>query len=216
MLGGLNQANTPEGLKLLLISVVATTISILVHEFGHALVGRRLGGGHASITLWAFGGLAYNQGGRFTKSGHFWRIAAGPGAGFAFFILICLLLSLAFSPRDGWALPANLLFSGGFKVSPQAAEFFLGRYPILHLLYSLLWINFWWGMVNLLPVIPLDGGRIAELFIRPQKRVHQVAIVAAGGMAIYAAVGMQSIYTTLLFGYLAYRNYQSLKEYHWQ
>jgi stage IV sporulation protein FB len=216
LLGGVTHANSPEELKHVLFFMFATTISILVHEFGHALTGRRLGGGRANIVLWAFGGLAYNQGGRFTKSGNFWMTAAGPGAGFIFFLLICLGLTLAFGPSDAWELAAVTLFGSRPALSLNALAFFTSHMPVYHLLQSFLWINFWWGVINLLPVLPLDGGRIAELFIRPQKRVHQVAIVAAGGMALYAALGMQSIYTTLLFGYLAYKNYMSLKEYHWQ
>ena len=216
LLGGVEHIGTPEGLKSLLIFMLAAAISILVHEFGHALTGRHLGGGHASITLWAFGGLAHNQGGRFTKWGRFWMVAAGPGAGFILLILICLLLALIFGPRTGWALPANMLFGPRFAIAPEALEFFRSRAQVADLLYGFIWINFWWGVINLLPVLPLDGGQIAELFIRPQKRVHQVAIVAAGGMALYAALGMHSLYTTLLFGCLAYRNYESLKEYHWQ
>ncbi|RYD49782.1 MAG: hypothetical protein EOP83_24760, partial [Verrucomicrobiaceae bacterium] len=90
----------PEGLQYGLIFILATTISILVHEFGHALTGRRLGGGHANIVLWAFGGLAYNQGGKFTKSGHFWRIAAGTGAGFLLGFLVFLIMVAVFGPRD--------------------------------------------------------------------------------------------------------------------
>ena len=58
--------------------MIIVFVSILVHELGHALSGRWLGGGRQSIRLWAFGGLAYNEGSRFTKRGRILMILAGP------------------------------------------------------------------------------------------------------------------------------------------
>jgi len=212
--GALNEA-TPGKMQEALIFILAATISILVHEFGHALTGRRLGGGQAKIVLWAFGGLAYNQGGRFTKSGHFWRIAAGPGAGFLLGGLVFLVMVAGFGARDAGGLAAGSLFGIGVPVSADTFAFFENRRPLLSLLDSMLWINFWWGIINLLPVSPLDGGQITELFVKPQKRVHQIAIVAAVAMVAFG-LWRGSLYTALLFGYLAWKNYQSMKEYHWQ
>ncbi len=206
---------TPEVMQYALIFILAATISILVHEFGHALTGRRLGGGHAKIVLWAFGGLAYNQGGRFTKSGRFWMIAAGPGAGFLLGGLVFLIMVSVFGPRDATGLAGWSLFGLRPSLSMDTLAFVESRWPLVSLFRSMLWINFWWGALNLLPVAPLDGGQIAQLFLKPQKRVHQVAIVTAVAMA---GVGLwrESIYMALLFGYLAWKNYQELKNYTWQ
>lgn len=208
-------ARNPEEFKLALLFILASTISILVHEFGHALVGRRLAGGYPRVVLWAFGGLAYNEGARFTRRQNFWMTAAGPGAGFALFLLIALVLVIAFGPRDGATLVSYGLFNSGGGVSARTAEFFENRYALFSLIGDFLWINFWWGLINLLPVLPLDGGRIAEIFVRPQKRVHMIALVAAASMALVGALWMQSIYVTLLFGYLAWKNYQDAKAITW-
>jgi stage IV sporulation protein FB len=209
-------ARTPEQFKLALLFIFAATISILVHEFGHALVGRRLGGGRARVVLWAFGGLAYNEGGRFTRWQRFWMIAAGPGAGFALFLLLVAVLLVAFGPRDGATLVSLGLFNTGGGVSSSTAAFFSERYALFSLISDFLWINFWWGLVNLLPVMPLDGGQITELFVKPRKRVHEIALVAAVAMALVGALWLQSIYVTLLFGYLAWKNYQDAKAITWQ
>jgi Zn-dependent protease len=209
-------ARTPEQFKLALLFIFAATISILVHEFGHALVGRRLGGGRARVVLWAFGGLAYNEGGRFTRWQRFWMIAAGPGAGFALFLLLVTVLLVAFGPRDGATLVSLGLFNTGGGVSASTAAFFSERYALFSLISDFLWINFWWGLVNLLPVMPLDGGQITELFVKPRKRVHEIALVAAVAMALVGALWLQSIYVTLLFGYLAWKNYQDAKAITWQ
>jgi stage IV sporulation protein FB len=214
--GGLRQEATPETLKFALLFIFAATISILVHEFGHALVGRRLGGGYARIVLWAFGGLAYNEGGRFTKTQRFWMIAAGPGAGFALGLLILLALMAAFGPGDALTITGTALFNSSLlHLSPDTWSFFHERIPLFELITDFLWINFWWGALNLVPILPLDGGQIAELYVKPQKRVYQIAAAAALAMV---AVGIfrGSWYMALFFGFLAYQNYKNIDNYRWQ
>lgn len=216
MLGGGFSANSSQEIKAVLVFMVISAISILIHELGHALVGRKLGGGSASILLYGMGGLAYSYGGRFTRSGHFWRIAAGPGAGLAFTLIIIATACLILGPLAGVQVTALLLF--GIKslgLNESAVEFLMGNPQRVMLLYNLLWINFWWSLVNLLPVMPLDGGAIANLFVKPQRRVYQIGI----GVAVLAAIGgiliMQSYYVAILFGYLAFRNYQMMQESRW-
>lgn len=211
MLGGALRANTPEGFQQVVLFMFAATISILVHEYGHALVGRRLGGGYARIVLWAFGGLAYNEGGRFTKWQNFWRVAAGPGAGFAFLLVLVAVLSVFFGPRDSLALAGSTLFGTRGLLSLETLTYFQSHLPLYSLIHSFLWINFWWGMLNLVPVLPLDGGRIAELFVRPQSRVYQLAIAASVAVALLAGLMRGDFYLAAMFGFLAWRNYQSLQ-----
>jgi Zn-dependent protease len=94
-------------------------------------------------------------------------------------------------------------------------EFFTGRIQLFSLIAHFLWINFWWGVMNLLPVHPLDGGQISELFVRPQKRVHQIAIAAASAVVVFA-LWRGDLYLSLLFGYLCWRNIQAVKGLSWQ
>ena len=208
--GGLLNIKDPNGLQYMLMFMFASTVSILVHEFGHALTGRRLAGGQPNIVLWAFGGLAYNRGARFTRWQDFWMTLMGPGAGFLLFIAIVALLAIFFGPGDAASLVTRSLFGMGSGLTESTATFFETRRPLFLMIYAFLWINFWWGLVNLLPVLPLDGGRIAEIFVRPQSRVHTIAIVAAASMAIFGLVKMESFYVAILFGYLAYQNYKAL------
>jgi stage IV sporulation protein FB len=216
LLGGATRANTQEGLIEVIVFIIIMAISILVHELGHALVGRRLGGGYASITLWGLGGLAYNQGGRFTRSGNFWRIAAGPAAGFALGLLVVLLLCLSFGPVDGANISSYLLFHHLIAIpSEKLITFFSEGGQKINIIHDFLWINFWWGVINLLPVLPLDGGRIADLFVKPQKRVYQIGFITGVAMAIFGLAQMNSLYTAVMFGYLAYQNFQQMKQNSW-
>jgi stage IV sporulation protein FB len=88
---------------------------------------------------------------------------------------------------------------------------------------DLLQINILWGLINLLPIYPLDGGRVArELFTlsQPRRGIVQslwLSIVTAGAFAAFGLL-RGSVLTAIMFGYLAYANYQTLQAYerHWQ
>jgi Zn-dependent protease len=217
LLGGALRASTPDSIFAVILFMVAALISILIHELGHATVGMKYGGGRARILLTAFGGLAINEGARLHRDHRFWMIAAGPGAGFGFFIAILALLGLAFNPSDVANFAAMVLFNRPPVFQTAELVMFLRENPMVHLfIRHLLWINFWWGIINLLPVMPLDGGLIADLFVRPQRRVFLIGMVAAGAMAALGFLWMESIYTGVLFGFLAWQNYQNMQAVRWQ
>ena len=58
-------------------------------------------------------------------------------------------------------------------------------------IYFLVTVNFFWGVLNLLPVMPLDGGQIAMVFLsmhdrrQGQRRAYIVSLVTAGLVALY-------------------------------
>jgi len=91
------------------------------------------------------------------------------------------------------------------------------------LIFDLLYVNIFWGLVNLLPIYPLDGGHVArELFTLTNARRGIVqslwlSVIAAGVMAAFG-LSRNSILVTFMFGYLAYASYQTLRAYeqHWQ
>ena len=73
----------------------------------------------------------------------------------------------------------------------------------------MLWVNVAWGLINLLPVYPLYGGRVAREVLtlrQPRQGIvwsYQLSVVAAGAMALYGAFAWQSLFIALMFGYLA-------------
>jgi len=149
-------------------------VSILVHELGHALVSRAFGA-TTWIRLYSFGGLCYSDR-RHSK----WRdiavSVAGPAAGFC--LGGAVLLVSQFNPPD----------------NP------FGRYCLL----QAMWVNFGWGALNLLPVLPLDGGHVmANLLGEERKRL---AIWVSAGVACAAAVAalvwLKDEYVALLMGWL--------------
>lgn len=217
LLGGAITARSPNEIFAVILFILAALISILIHELGHAITGLKLGGGRASILLTSFGGLAYNQGGRFNRQQRFWMIFAGPGAGFAFLLVLIAVLSLAFGTADVLNFTSLILF--GTRPEFQSYEllaFLKEKEFVLILLKHLLWINFWWGVINLLPVMPLDGGQITDLFVRPQRRVFLIGVITSAAMAALSLFWLKADFTAILFAYFAWKNYESMQSVRWQ
>jgi Zn-dependent protease/CBS domain-containing protein len=114
-----------------LVAALLFFTSLLLHEYGHALQARRDGMEIEGITLWLFGGVAKFKG-MFPSAGAEFRIAiAGP--------LVSLVLGLLF-------LGVPMLL--GLPSTVDGVLFWLGSINVALLVF------------NLLPALPLDGGRI--------------------------------------------------------
>ncbi|MCA9111031.1 MAG: hypothetical protein KDA52_13855 [Planctomycetaceae bacterium] len=181
------------GPEYLLAWVAIVFVSILVHELGHALVAAAFGY-PPRILLYHFGGLAlFTPGYNYSQLRSILISLAGPGAGFVFAGVIFLLLQ------------ARVI--GPF---PQGMS--LPYFAVRQLLY----VNIWWGLLNLLPVLPLDGGNICRdvctsINARQGERwATIIALMVAVGVAAYAfQLGEQ--YIAILFGFMAYQNYEMLQ-----
>lgn len=188
-------------------------ISILVHELGHAVTGIRLGGGSTWIKLWSMGGLAYNQGGRFTPKTRAMMIIAGPGAGLCLFVIVASVTMVMWPKGVGFEVLWHWMI---FSLNPNDMSYptqavFWENIPKMRVLKTLVMINFWWSLVNLLPVYPLDGGQLIDCFMKSRKKMHQIGMITG---AVVAAIGyfyFGSFYVAILFGFLAYQNYLGYK-----
>ncbi len=202
-----------------LIWVAVVLVSILVHELGHAFLQRHYGG-RPWITLYAFGGLAScDDCDQQTKS-QILIALAGPGAGFALALLLLLLLNL-FGTQAGIAFRESDLPDGVYYLSFAGIRCYwseVGSENATRVIANLLYVNIFWGLINLLPVYPLDGGRVSRELCLLGRNTRsgmelslKISLVAAALMAIY---GLQhGLYVVLLFGYLAYSSYQTLDRY---
>ena len=173
----------------LVIWIIILFLSILWHELGHAFMFRRYGN-ESDVVLYSFGGLAIPQGRvRLTRGQDIVVSAAGP----VFQLLI--------------GLPLWWLNSKGYLW-----EFSQGR-PFAGLaLVNLMWVNLTWALVNLLPVYPLDGGRISFALFGPRRETLalQLSLAVAAGAAIYCLT-VKMGFAALFFGLLAYNNWRRLK-----
>jgi Zn-dependent protease len=114
---------------------VGLFLIVMLHEFGHALACRQVGGTANQIVLWPLGGVAYvNPPPR--PGATLWSIAAGPLVNV---LLVPVLSILVIISR--WA--------GG--ASTQDVHFFLRQLWLINLILL---------VFNILPIFPLDGGQI--------------------------------------------------------
>lgn len=198
----------------ILVWLVIIFFSILVHELGHALVGLKEGGGAAWIRLWAFGGLAYNQGGRYTRAGRAKMIAAGPLAGIGLYILTCLSAIIIW-PHNGVGLDMILFCSSLGNYVPDNPELYniiIDTPTRFNIFRQLIWINLFWSLINFFPVFPLDGGQFMELFMRSRKKMHMIGTVVGAGLAVFGLWYFGSYFMAVLFGLLAFQNYQGYQQ----
>lgn len=185
IIGGALDANSPTAILQVGLFTVAGFISVLIHELGHALTARKFGA-TSEIVLQAFGGYAAYSGVRLSRPQSFAVTAAGPA------VQILLGLIVWFSLPH---LP---------EMAPNAAYF----------LVRLMEISIIWAVLNLLPVLPLDGGRMLDTILGPERiRVTLwITIIVAAGLAILALKMTSSILLPIFMGMFAWQAWQALRE----
>lgn len=158
---GLSSSRDPV---LLILWVAIVFVSVLWHELGHAFLSRAFGA-TPRIELYAMGGLTSYPS----------LAAIGPGRD--------ILISLA-GPAFG------LLLGGLVWAAAQAALIPLEQPVAQAIVLNLLWVNVGWGILNLVPMLPLDGGRVMEglLNAATRGRGEAPALVISLLVAVAAAV----------------------------
>ncbi|MBM4427784.1 MAG: hypothetical protein FJ031_11190 [Chloroflexi bacterium] len=197
--------------------IIGIFISILVHELGHALAFRRYGQ-DSYIVLHFAGGLTVPETVAFSSK--YARVAttpnqqiiislAGPFAGF-FLATAVLVIGLSlggaitFTPLLGFIPFPLLMMPAGFGL---LSSFFM----------ALLWINIFWGLINLVPVYPLDGGQVSRNILIQRdpwngaRTSLWVSVITGGAMALVGFLALGSIYMAFLFALLAFQSWQALQ-----
>ena len=208
----------------LLIWILVVLVSIVVHERGHALLQRRYGG-YPRIVLYGLGGLAVCDDCDRSSKAQIEISLAGPAAGFILFVLVFVLVRVV-GHQAGFASSASLSpESLGVSSISYFEMFGMGLYwetfqaqTVNYLVGGLFQVNLLWGIINLLPIYPLDGGRVSrELCLRgdPSRgiiRSLQISTFAAAAMVLIG-ISRGSLFLALMFGFLAYSSYRNLQAY---
>ncbi len=182
------------GPKLLALWVACIFVSILIHEFGHVFMGR-LFGAYGHIVLHGFGGLAIGASSLDRRWQRILVYFAGPLTGFVFLAAVLVPYFLLALPREADVPPRGIDLGVDF----------------------LFQINLFWGLVNLLPVWPLDVGQISRDLLDGlmPRSGNQVAMVISIVVAIAAAVAsyyvLGSIFLPLFFAFLALTSFQTMQ-----
>ena len=162
-----------------LASAVIFFGSILLHELGHAFQALKEGMKVHGITLWLFGGVARFEG-MFPSAGAEFRIAvAGP--------IVSLLLGVAFT------VGAVLGEGAGAPEQVVAVASYLGRINLIVLAF------------NMVPALPLDGGRVLRAWLWHKQRSFTAATLSAAkaGKAfgyVLMGAGFMSLFSSAVTG----------------
>ncbi|MDQ3813165.1 MAG: site-2 protease family protein [Armatimonadota bacterium] len=195
------------GFKNALTSSIILFGIILLHEFGHCIAARRVGGYANEILLWPLGGLAFIHTPRRP-----WPTFVGTAGGPLANVLICVVTGaiLLVMGRGHFSLPLNpyLPFAGSLILSEES-------YLLLYsnsLAYYLWWIyatSYMLFFFNMLPTFPLDGGHILQTILWPKFGYYNSMFFACSiGMAGAIIMGFLGLISgNLLLVFLAISGY---------
>jgi len=173
---------------------LALFLIVMLHEYGHALACRQVGGRANQIVLWPLGGVAYVDPPP-RPGATLWSIAAGPLVNVALFPILLVLMTFGRSLE--WA-----------RTMPNA----------LALLWSVSVMNVALLMFNMLPIYPLDGGQIVRSllwFVLGRARSLMVAtligLVGVAGL-ILIALRIHSVWFGILSAFILMNCWSGLKQ----
>ena len=173
--------------RLILSGVAIIFVSVLVHELGHALMGKVFGL-QPQIDLHGMGG---------TTSWAHKNVSSGAK----------ILISLA-GPSTGIVIGSILKFG----------PFFAGHQTLLArgILAQIIFVNLGWGLLNLLPMLPLDGGNVMHQLIAmitgtDGERPARVISIVVGVLAAIAGYMYLGLFTAILVAMLVAQNVRALR-----
>lgn len=175
----------------MLMLAVSVMCGVLFHEFGHALMARHYGL-NASIMLTGWGGETSHEPAR-NRRQDFMITLAGPVVG--------------------------LIVGGGlFGIVMLLAQIGV-NFSTYDRLYTFIWymiyVNFFWGVFNLLPIRPMDGGRvfghILSKFMKPERADDVIAVVSVllGALILVWALVRFNLFMALVAGYFVMINFSA-------
>jgi Zn-dependent protease len=188
------RARTYSSLTFNVLEYLALFLIVLLHEYGHALACRQVGGTADRIVLWPLGGVAYvNPPPR--PGATLWSIAAGPLVNV---VLVPVLSLLGIVSRSlGWA----------------------AAMPDFQALLRAIWfMNFALLIFNLLPIYPLDGGQILRsllwYLLGRARSLMVAAITGLVGVAgfIVLALWTRSVWYGAISAFMLMNCWRGLKQ----
>lgn len=159
---------------------IGVFVAVLLHESGHAFTARAFGAHPVTITLFALGGYTTWPVGR----------QIGPGKRF--------LISAAGSAM-GIAVGGTLLAAWRQDVFADFPSVALAG------IESFILAGLFWGVLNWIPILPLDGGHMVQSLLElvwpsSATKVTRVVSVIAGTVAIFVAIRLQEPILALFVG----------------
>jgi Zn-dependent protease len=189
-----SRAKSYSSLTWNVLEYLALFLIVMLHEYGHALACRQVGGTANQIVLWPLGGVAYvNPPQR--PGATLWSLAAGPLVNVALLVILSLV--------------------GILNRSLGLAE----TMPDAHAFLRALWfMNLGLLIFNMLPIYPLDGGQILRSLLwfvlgraRSLMAATVIGFVGVAGL-IALAVWMQSGWLGIIAAFILMNCWSGLKQ----
>jgi Zn-dependent protease len=167
---------------------------VLLHEFGHALACRSVGGQAERIVLWPLGGIAYVSPPQ-RPGPVLWSIAAGP--------LVNVVLAVPLIALSVYAA------ANGWRDDHPDLYIYLATINVMNL--ALL-------VFNMLPIYPLDGGQIVHallwMLLGRWRSLLVVSVLGGffgvlmffGAVALSAVIGFEAMFLGLIAAFIALRS----------
>jgi Zn-dependent protease len=173
--------------RMLLVWIAVAFVSVLIHEFGHALAIKRHRIEPEIALHWMGGTTSWRSVRPLDRLQLVIISLAGPFAGF--FVAGALYLLMSYVP-ELYRLPPMLIFG----------------------LQLVIDINIKWGLLNLVPVVPFDGGHVLEHALGPRRArlTAGISCVAAVGLALYF-LQLGYIFFALFLGMSSFQNFQRFR-----
>lgn len=172
-----------------LIWMAVILVSVLIHEYGHAITAQ-LFGQQASISLASFGGVTKRKGDKKLEAWQeFLIVLNGPVAGFILYFLTRYFLE-TFGHKLGSVMEYSLTVA--------------------------VYINLFWTVMNLFPVLPLDGGQLLRIVLERLLGFRGVRLSSLISLILCVGIGLVSFalgffLAGIIFFMLAFENFQSWK-----
>ncbi|HEX6160695.1 MAG TPA: M50 family metallopeptidase, partial [Thermoanaerobaculia bacterium] len=178
--------NAQLGIHYALLWIPILFISVLIHELAHAATIGLFGYGSSHVVLGGMGGVTINE--RRSRPIHDMLISlAGPFSSFALAFILFML-----RPRVPF-----------FHTDPMMRA----------LIPMLIWANVAWGILNLVPISPLDGGKAVRSFFSTFLEDRKSFVISVWiGMIVGTAVAIYGLkegqfFLAIIIGFLVYRNF---------
>ena len=212
------QKDTPSGIWIDAAMVMALLFfTVLLHEFGHCLAARRVGGDANEVLLWPLGGLAACDVPHNPRA-HFVTAAGGPLVNVLICLVCAVVMIFAFELRPTWSPIWNpyrqngagqvmlYTWSGAEHLSSSLAEIVLGR------LFWVSWVNL---LLNVFLIgFPFDGGRMFQSALWPYVGYRQATLYAvfAGFICMFILLLVSIFWNEVLLVFLAFFTYTACKQ----
>lgn len=205
-----------------LIFVVVGMLCLLVHEYGHAFIGRAMGGGRAEVEIASLGGVTTCAYPPRTRMGHLLMVLAGPGASLMLAVLGGVVLGL----HLGVPVQKGVCFALTFPLPFDMPEEFMEEnyVPVLlgireHALgylaskcyFTLFFVSVWWSIFNLLPIFPMDGGKALYLISDDKRLTGAIGLITAIILFVWALCE-KMFFTDLICAWFAWINWNFMRQ----